>query len=184
MNDEIKLDTGPKELSDAAQSITEKIVSELKDAGSRADAAEPRLFFPEGIELISVVVKVGPADVEVTIAGAKGVKGAALRASDLEKDGGSRLASYYRDAAATNDTDPVAKGQDFLWFNNKNHGIRIDFGANGSPLENNDDHFIVPPGTYPSKIRANANLPNYPYRNTRVAIEGEDILGMPRIIIQ
>jgi len=178
MHDENIPEGQARELADAAQSITQKIVSGLKEAVSKSDAAEPRLLFPNGIELIDVGVKVGAADVVVKIAGAKGIKGEVVQVREA-----TATSPYLRDASECDDTDPLAHGRKIRWVNFSHINVTIKFGANGSPLENNYDNFPVPAGGGVVDTKLRQDLPpgsTYPYNNPPVTCGR----GMPRIIIQ
>ena len=72
---------GIAEVKDTATQVLEALFANLK-AHAQVAADEPsRLFFPNGIELISVSVKVTPIEITLTVAGAKGVKSAGLQES-------------------------------------------------------------------------------------------------------
>lgn len=177
MHDENMSKASAQELADAAHSITQKIVSELKDASSKADAAAPRLFFPNGIELIDVGVKVGLAEVKVKIAGAQGIKGGLIQASEV-----MMTTRHLRDASACDDIY-VGPGLVIRWFNLTKHPITIRF-TNGSPLENDLNNFPVPGhgGIVDTPLKQDlASGSIYPYHNPPVLCP---LAGMPRIIIQ
>lgn len=73
------------EASDVAEGLLEKILEGVprtamgdteRREGATGGAPKQRLFFPNGIELISVIVKFGGVDVEVKIAGSAAPDGA------------------------------------------------------------------------------------------------------------
>ena len=76
-------------VSSEAQKLLIEAFKNLKSAASVKDAAEPpRLFFPNGIELIYIKLEAGLSEktkvaVELKIAGEKGIKGPA---SESEQD--------------------------------------------------------------------------------------------------
>jgi hypothetical protein len=180
MSEDSKRNTSPAELADAARTITENIVAGLRDAALKPDASDPRLFFPEGIELINVVVKIGPADVEVEIAGAKGLTH--FTGGRLEvRDPGPAL---NRDVTAADQLSCHSR-EEIIWFNNTGSDATITFAAVNSPVAdffgNPVNGFTVPRngGTYPTWV-APGDTPNVPYPYSTTAAKR----GNPSIIIQ
>jgi hypothetical protein len=60
---------------DAAKEVLIATFDELGGKAEPKDKEKPRLFFPNGIELISITVDVSGIKVEIKVAGEKGVKG-------------------------------------------------------------------------------------------------------------
>src|SRR5262245_60497155 len=61
-----------------AKAILEAALDKLRTAvkpETPGAATEPRVFFPNGIELISITVSIGAVKVELKVAGEKGIKG-------------------------------------------------------------------------------------------------------------
>lgn len=179
-----------KDISDAAQAITKEVVSQLRDAASTADAATPRLFFPHGIELIDVVVKVGPADVEIRIAGEKGIKLSAAQLRELEEeeeDENMQFVVRTVDATDTALSSTVQAGDEIDWFNmHPSTDVTIAF-TRGSPLTGCTSHFVVAHNTSATNPGAKTTIKSglctgteFPYTVNGVSIPG----GMPKIIIQ
>jgi hypothetical protein len=79
MTDEVSPETAERTLaaaSDQARRSFADVVQGMQGAATASSAAEPRLFFPEGIDLIYVKVEAGLTEktkvvVELKIAGAK-----------------------------------------------------------------------------------------------------------------
>ena len=76
MTGEVQIDAEIQDISTEVQNMVQKVFTELKGAPDLPDRKVP-LFFPNGIELISVVVTVGPKDkpllnFSATVAGAAG----------------------------------------------------------------------------------------------------------------
>ena len=57
-----------------AKMLFERLSTILKEGAAVKADGPARLFFPNGIELISVVVKVGPVQLEAKVAGEKAPK--------------------------------------------------------------------------------------------------------------
>jgi len=77
-------------VSSEAQKLLVEVFKNLKSAASVKAAEPPRLFFPNGIELIYIKFEAGLSEktkvvVELKIAGEKGIKGLA---SESEQDDG------------------------------------------------------------------------------------------------
>ena len=59
------------DVENSANSVLSSIFNNLKaNATVLVDQPTPRLFFPNGIELITITVKIGTIDIELEIAGA------------------------------------------------------------------------------------------------------------------
>ena len=63
------------EVEKSANSVLSSIFDNLKANATVLGDQQPRLFFPNGIELITITVKIGTIDIELEIAGAKGISG-------------------------------------------------------------------------------------------------------------
>jgi hypothetical protein len=168
------------DITNAVQQLLQKTLTDLKGSVATHAAGEPRLFFPNGIELISVVVKIGPADVEVTIAGEKGIKAAGSGTMRMPL-----IVQHNRDVNASGDSEVMHHNDQILWFNNGTHDVSINFDVNGCPLD--ACSFTVPKngGTKLTTVTTNV-AKKYEYHHPIVALEGADggILSNPRIIIQ
>ena len=76
MTGEVQIDATIQEISTEVQNMVKEVFTQLKGAPNLPDRKVP-LFFPNGIELISLVVTVGPKDkpllnFSATVAGAAG----------------------------------------------------------------------------------------------------------------
>jgi hypothetical protein len=77
-----KSEPGIASASSAAKELLTAALKDLKESALADDAKlastdrDPaaRLFFPNGIELISITVKVAPVEIEFKVAGEKGIK--------------------------------------------------------------------------------------------------------------
>lgn len=177
MGDDRISSTLSNEITDAVQRLMAHTVSELKANAVTQPAGESRLFFPNGIELISIVVKVGPADVELTIAGEKGAKPAGPAREPL--------AVHHRDVTATSDSEVIHNKEQIIWFNNGGHDFQIDFDINGCPLDKCSFKVSKNGGIYVTAVTTNvAN--DYEYHHTEMTKDGGKacILANPKIIIR
>ena len=171
---------GVNDITDAVQQLLQKILTDLRGSATKQAADEPRLFFPHGIELISVVVKIGPADVEVTIAGEKGVKSAAV-ASGL---GNSLLGTSSMDVDDDVNKNAICRGDQLTWYNYGNQPVHIVFDVGGCPLNVCD--FTVPkakgttPGTYLTLVLRTVDSGTYDFHRSPGRIPSAN----PKIIIQ
>ncbi len=178
-----------KDLTDATLSVTENIVSILQKAASAKDAADPRLFFPNGIELIDIVVKLTPPDVEVKIAGEKGIKCDASLLRKLEEeqeDVGKRNLAPPKDVNDTNHDLPVTRGDTIPWFNNTARDSVVQF-THGNPLDHTNNPFTVKANSDPAHPGASTHVQSdlpvgtwFPYT---VTVGGVQSPGMPKICI-
>src|SRR5271166_3114348 len=150
------------DLANSVQQLLQKMLTDLKGAAAAKGAGEARLFFPNGIELISLVVKVGPADVEVTIAGEKGVKpkSRSLRAMRAFEDS-------HMDVWADENTEDIFRNQAIIWYNDGNRPVTIAFNTpDGCPLAPAQCEFTVKPGELARTIVLNT-IEAGEYRFTR-----------------
>jgi hypothetical protein len=75
------LANGVGDVEESTKAVLVAVFENLKNNANVKGEGPTRLFFPNGIELISLIVKVNlkdGVDVEIKIAGEKGVKGTAL----------------------------------------------------------------------------------------------------------
>lgn len=67
--------TGVNDLQEAAKKATAELIAQLKnDIETGTANGKTRLLFPDGIDLIHVIVETALAKVEVKVAGAKSAK--------------------------------------------------------------------------------------------------------------
>ena len=178
MSDDQLSELRVNDLTAAVQSLLQKIIAELKSTASAEKAGEERLFFPHGIELISLTVKVPPADVELTIAGEKGIKhnGPGLHEADSSSH-------HDRDVDDDGDSEAMRGGDVITWHNRHGFPVRITFD-NPSPLDCRNPFTIPKKDDVDTIILASASGP-YPYHLERYE-KGRyrRVAGDPRIIIQ
>jgi hypothetical protein len=163
------------DVTDAVQSLLQKILTDLKGSATAAAAGEPRLFFPNGIELISVVAKVGPADVEVKIAGEKGIK-----LADSKPIGTTTtFRIVFMDVWADQNKEDIYRGNQVIWYNDRNEDVQIVFPALRCPLNICD--FPVPHGgTYSTFVLRTIDTGDYYFARKLK----DEFLGNPKIIIK
>ena len=75
MANEKRTDVAIASASSAAKELLSSALNELKNVLLARVKEQPRLFFPNGIELISITVKVSAVEVEFKAAGEKGISG-------------------------------------------------------------------------------------------------------------
>lgn len=81
-----------KHASEAAKELLSSALSELKNVAETQPSATPRLFFPNGIELISITVKLlSDIDIVFKVAGAKGISGL-LNSEEIEEEHTDKMA--------------------------------------------------------------------------------------------
>jgi len=162
----------------AAQLLLQRIVADLKESAGLKATGDRHLFFPNGIELINVVVKVGSGDVEVMIAGEKSVK---------PSDGKSTLvrnlsnSTDYMDANANVNVEPIFRGDYLIWFNEKAGDVKIHFTPL-CPLNRND--FIVPGNGLLALTLVQTTIEPGSYSFRRSPESGIVPAGDPKIIIK
>ncbi len=67
--------TGVTHLQDAVRQVTAELITQLKnDIGTGTANGQTRLLFPNGIDLIHVIVETPVAKVELKVAGSKSAK--------------------------------------------------------------------------------------------------------------
>jgi hypothetical protein len=170
------------DLTKPVRDLLADIVTQLKNTAANKDASEPRLFFPSGIELIDVHVKVGPADVEVKIAGQKGVK-----ETQSPTTGKSRMFDDHdMDVCSPVNTEDIFRGDHIIWHNDGKDDVEIVFDVDGCPLNVCD--FIVPKngGVYLTIVLTTVDAGTYDYHcyiPPRRA-GSAPVAGNPKIIIQ
>jgi hypothetical protein len=188
---------GIADVARTAERLLEKIGTDLARAAKPHPGGEGRLFFPEGIELISVVVNVaGVADVEVKVAGPKGSAGT----------DGKRPSSAFTAARVIDDTpgdrdvdvgDDNGKGYHthyVVWHPSDDDTQTLNFGySEGTPFIDNQGKDlskfdVVPGGKTRTRVRDGAQGSSgqreYRYKyDDKKAIHGE-AGGNSKIIIQ
>jgi len=163
------------DLANSVQQLLQKMLTDLKGAAAAKGAGEARLFFPNGIELISLVVKVGPADVEVTIAGEKGVKPKSRSLQAIRAFDDSQM-----DVSAAENTEDIFRGQGLVWFNDGNQDVHVAFNTpDGCPLI--PCEFTVPKGGGVLRTIVRNTVDAGEYHFTRAPAH---VLADPKIIIQ
>ena len=167
-----------KELTDA--------VAALKGKGTIDSEGGKSWFFPDGIDLIDAHVKLGPADVELKIAGPKSSQ-AVLFSSKARRPSGVPSAVYIE----VGDDGPIAHPDDtIIWHNGGNADVVVYFDTfYGCPFVLPDcPQFKVLKGkTHTTTVRHDACGPYFYHFGPADAPEESprlDITGMPRIIIQ
>jgi len=170
------------DLTKPVQDLLDGIVTQLKGTVAIKGAAQPPLFFPNGIELIQLIVKVGPADVEVTVAGPKGSKESLSKAN-----GKARLMDIHdMNVCAPVNTDDIFRGDYITWHNDGHDDIEIVFDVDGCPLNVCD--FTVPKdgGEYLTVVLNTVDPGTYEYHCHKAPrkVHGTAIQGNPKIIIQ
>jgi hypothetical protein len=170
------------DLTKPVHDLLDGIITEFKRTAADKDAAEPRLFFPNGIELIQVIVKVGPADVEVKIAGQKGVRETQSRATGKVRI----FDDHDMEVCALVNTEDIFRGDHIIWHNDGKDDVEIVFDVDGCPLNISD--FIVPKngGVYLTIVLTTVDAGTYDYHcyiPPRRA-GSVPVLGNPKIIIQ
>ncbi len=143
----------------AAQQLLEKIVTGLADAArvsidrkdgeteSRRTVNEPHLFFPNGIELISLVVRAGPVDCELTVAGEKG------SLARTTTSGAEHMAPGIDTSVAVHQGGTGYRGHTVNWYHPMCHHASVTF-TGPSPFEVGGFPVYTPPGT-PLKVTTN-----------------------------
>jgi hypothetical protein len=63
------------DVENSAKAVLSNLFDNLKGNAAVLADQQTRLFFPNGIELIMITVKIGTIDIELKIAGAKGISG-------------------------------------------------------------------------------------------------------------
>ena len=174
--------TSVSDLTKPVQDLLDGIVTQMKGTAAIKSAAQQPLFFPNGIELIQLIVKVGPADVEVTVAGPKGA-----RESPSKTKGEARMMHIHdMKVCAPVNTEYIFRGDCITWHNDGPDDIEIVFDVNGCPLNVCD--FTVPKngGEYLTIVMDTVDADTYEYhchkapRHARSTV----LAGNPRIIIQ
>lgn len=133
-----------KDVSGAVQDLIGNLVSNLtsndKPRPMAEKDAEPRLFFPNGIELIDVTVSVAGVNVHVEVAGANGRKGLQVR------EGRMSIRSFgddhFVEATAPPDEVDVFRRDLIVWENHGPNPMKVHFddpclNANDFTLEAN-----------------------------------------------
>lgn len=62
-----------KSARDGAKELLSTALKEFEKTARAEEGEKPRLFFPNGIELISIIVRVSGVDVELKVAGKAGI---------------------------------------------------------------------------------------------------------------
>lgn len=163
--------TNASDPTQPVRDLLDGVVSELRSTAANKDAAEPRLFFPNGIELIHVIVKVNPVDVEVTIAGP-------------EKSRVSSSSAISRTPHDVNvcDDEPARAGDPITWHNLRGVPVTVYFDtADGCPLDDSPSFCVPAHGTHQNNVRTTNVTPgNYHYRVDPACSRPTN----PKIIIQ
>jgi hypothetical protein len=170
-----------KDAAAAAQMLLQEIITDFKGSAVASAGDNQRLFFPNGIELIDVVFKIGGGDVEVTIAGAKSPK--------LE-DSGAKLTMRrsvatidYMDVAAEVNSDYIFRGDYLVWYNEGNEDVTIRFTA-VCPLKLNNFTVLANGGMTLTLVKDVNTIPAGTYPFTPIWETGQQPAGNPKIIIQ
>lgn len=81
-----------KHASLAAKELLSSALAELKNVAETQASTTPRLFFPSGIELISITVRLlSDIDIIFKVAGAKGISGL-LNSEEIEEEYTDKMA--------------------------------------------------------------------------------------------
>lgn len=161
-----------------------------KRGGAAGEVAEQRLFFPNGIELISVIVKFGGANVEAKIAGSA-TPDVASAAPAISTAGltGSMIESVPPGFIICCGSGSAYHGGTLTWANPTARPIRIYFPG---PCPLNVNNFVVPAsGTYVTQVVVNGGSYEYVCSPaTEIKADNEAIGrenpaggGNPRVII-
>ena len=127
------------DVADTVGKLLDKVVTQIKGVAVAPPSGETRLFFPDGIDLISVIVKVGPADVEVKIAGPRSGQGQARAETQL-------LAPHAHRPIEVCESDEgkvhANVGDVVDWTNSRGNDCTVDFNVDGTPFSVRK--FVVP----------------------------------------
>jgi len=174
--------TSVSDLTKPVQDLLDGILTKLKETAAIKGPAQAPLFFPNGIELIQVTVKVGPADVEVTIAGPKEVRELPSKTRGKAK----MIDIHDMEVCAPVNTEDIFRGDYITWRNDGPDDIEIVFDVNGCPLNVCD--FTVPKngGAYLTIVQNTVDAATYEYHCHKAPRHAHStaIQGHPRIIIQ
>lgn len=88
MDDLTPTDARISSASSAAKDILSSALNNLKGAALSDENGQPRLFFPEGIELIEITVEVAGVKVGFKVAGKEGFAEGSLMEQDHQETGG------------------------------------------------------------------------------------------------
>jgi len=177
------------ELTKSTQLLLRNTIEELKAAVSQPTSGEERLFFPHGIELIRVEVKVGLNDVELTIAGGK-------QAEQVRAHFATRLDGLpFVDTTDDVNKDPIHPDDHVHWHNSLPYPVLITFPPrDGCPFDPPDCSFKLEKSGDPqnrenrlTRVRHGAIGGGTEYQYTRGLPADANIKfirGDPKIIIQ
>jgi plastocyanin len=122
----------PSDAPTTAVDLLNNIISKLGGATVSAPAGETRLFFPDGIDLISLTVNIPPVDITVEIAGPKSTS-ATQKSTSLSSPPAIRQITICDE----NPSDVHAKVGDVIrWNNPYEKSCRVEFNIDGCPLSN------------------------------------------------
>jgi len=180
-NENQVVDVKVSDVANAAQQVLDKIVTDLttslkprlegKEGQAVGADGETRMFFPEGIELIDVIVKIGGtegADVEVKIAGAKGLQPGSPK-QDAE---GLTDARSDQTIEVGDETKPGYTGYKIIWTNHTNNALKVTFDPKACPLD--VSQFTVSGGgcSTCTNVLGPKNMYVYDYDPTQVTSSG------------